>query len=475
MTPERYVETEAKHLSQVFNRSRSSEIWSLKTRTTRWLQELDSLIKEYEDTIVNTVADEIKQDKDTVFIDQYIPIRILIRGYRRWAYKVLCDENRSKPSSLLFAHKKSIIKKEPWGVVGIITPTNSPFSIPLGNIIPALLAGNSAVLKPAEGRKETTNLLRSLVKRSLIPFGQNSIFAVLPPEVEYGEALNSSLLVDKVSFTGSDKAGWKVHQANARDRFAPVTLELGGSNPAIVLEDADIERAASVIVWARFSDISCNNIKRVFAVKQIYDELLKEIKQRVDRLQPHEIDCNCSDLETENYKRFLQDVGIERAVIDKVRPIVIELESLGEDLPFILKEETFVPILPVVKVKDAEEAVAMANATRFGLGASIFTKDRKQFEALANRIECQGVFHNDAMTEFAMAHIPFGGWKSSGVGYTHGPEGLLEFVRIKEIETECWFANSKFVRFLTDIPLYPRTEKKMKWLRKFADLLIKFG
>lgn len=469
MNPERFVELEAKNLNRAFNNSDEYN-WSLKIRI-RWLKELDRLIKESKDEILNAVGADLgmsEERKHVVLVNQYAPVRLAIKGRREFGYKVLRDESRRR-FSIIWPHKQSIVRKEPLGVVGLITPSNVAFFEPMDNSIEALFAGNSVLLKPAENRERTNRLIHSLIKRSLTPFYQNNMFSILPPDIEYGKELNRKKLVGKASFVGSEKAGWHVHQINAQVRFTPVRLELGGSNPAIVLGDADIKRTARVIVWARFSDINCNSIKRVFAVQEVYDELLKEIKKRVDRLQPHEIDCNLSNIEKENYKRFLQDIGIET---DKVRPIVIELESLSGDLPLMLTEETFVPILPVVKVKDEEQAIEMANNTRFGLGASIFTRDRKRFEKLARKLKCGSVNQNDAMTEAAMPHLPFGGWKSSGSGYTHGPEGLLEFVQLKVINSERWFGKFEFV---SGLPLHPWTENKIKLLRKFADFLIKLG
>lgn len=470
MDPERFVELEAKKLNRAFNNSDENN-WSLKIRM-RWLKELDRLIKQSKDEILDAVGDDLgmsEERKHVVLVNQYAPARLAIKGRRKFGYKVLRDENRRR-FSIIWPHKQSIVRKEPLGVVGLITPHNVAFFEPMDNSVEALLAGNSVLLKPAENRERTNRLIHLLIKRSLTPFHQNNMFSILPPDVEHGKALSRSPLVDKVSLVGSEKAGWHVHQTNAQVRFTPVRLELGGSNPAIVLEDADIERTAKVIVWARFSDINCNSIKRVFVVEAIFDELFHKIVEETTRLHPHEVDCCLSDQELANYNRFLQDMDIE-ADREEVVPIVIGITDKNRDR-LILKEETFVPILPVVKVKDEHEAVTLANSTRFGLGASIFTRDRERFKKLARKFKCGSVNHNDAMTEAAMPHLTFGGWKSSGSGYTHGPEGLLEFVRIKNINSERWFGKFKII---SGLPLHPWTEKKMKLLRKFSDFLIKFG
>ncbi|MDA2936516.1 aldehyde dehydrogenase family protein [Patescibacteria group bacterium AH-259-L05] len=464
MNAQDLVEREVQKLHQAFEVSKT-QYWSLEGRII-WLKDLDYRIAKAKDEILSTVANEMKLSEHTVLVDQYVPLRSWIKWWKKNAHEILCDENRSR--SLLWLHKRGIVRKEPLGVIGIITPHNSAFSLPLGGIIESLLTGNAALLKPAENRRQTTALLNRLVEESLTVFDRADMFCVLSEGIEYAKALGYSPLVDKILFTGSDKTGRKVHQANAQVRFTPVRLELGGSNPAIVLEDADLNRAANVIVWARFSDISCNNIKRVFVVEAVFMEFFDIIVKKVSQLQPHEIDCCLSDQERATYNRFLQDMDIDPDK-EEVLPILIGIQGKNRDR-LILKEETFVPILPVVKVKNDKEAVELANSTQFGLGASIFTRDRERFVALADKLECGTVLHNDAMTEYAMVQLPFGGWKASGSGYTHGPEGLLELVRIKNVISERWFG-----KFVANLPLYPWTEKKMKLLRKLSDILIKFG
>ena len=436
--------------------------WGLKQRI-QWLRWLDHLIVNHKDQILAAVVADKKVSEHQVLLNEYAVIRMLNSYYIKNAYRILKDENRSSIFSLLWPNKKSVVVKEPFGVVGIISPANYPFSLSLGSMIPAILAGNAVMLKPAPGSEKTCEVIKELLDLSLNLHGASKIVEILPSVECFGHDLVRNQLVDKIHFTGSVSSGWWVHQENSKIRLAPVTLELGGSNAALVLEDADVDLAAKVIAWARFCGMSCNNIKRVFVVAAVYEKFLEAIEKEVRDLREHEFE-RVSEKEACRYVAFLADYHqhlekkLEGDCGYDFQPKILRIDDPSPNIR-VLKEETFVPLLPVVKVQDVEDAVGWANHSKFGLGVSIFTKNRKLFRSLAKRIDCGGVFHNDAMTEFAQPQIPFGGRKNSGSGYIHGPEGLLEFVQLKVIVEERW----KFFRF----NLYPWTARKMSWLRKF--------
>jgi len=448
--------------------------WNLQQRL-RWLKELDSLIKLCRDSILKTVAHEKGTGEHEVLLNEYAVIRMLIKEYRKTAKKTLNDEIRNRRFSLNWANKRDVVKKEPLGIVGIISPFNYPFSLAMGPIISALLAGNGALLKPPEETPNTNSLVKHLVKLSLrcSCLGAENIFEVLPTDIETGKELVNCSSVDKIHFTGSAKTGWAVHQANAKTRFTPVTLELGGSNAAIVLEDANLKTAARVIIWARFVSMGCNNIKRVFVVESVYDQFRSELENQFKALKNFEIGP-CPEKESGNYRKFRTNLGLYsksheylcRLTGNDLYPLLLFITSPSNKLS-VLTEETFVPILPIVKVQNAEKAVEWANKSKFGLGASIFTKNKRIFKELAGRLECGGVYHNDAMTEFAQPQVPFGGWKESGHGYSHGPEGLLEFVRLKTVIEERWKSPK--------LQLFPWTPFKIRWLKRLINWIIKFS
>lgn len=447
----------------------------------RWLKKLRKIIEKQEDKILQTVGEEKGRDPFKVYITEYLPTLALIRDYERNAYRILKPENRSRLFSFSWANKKRWVVKIPYGVVGVISPSNHPFSLPLGAIISAITAGNAVIWKPAPETPKTSNLVKDIVFKSMFQAGLVPALEVIPSGVEYGEALVRCHLINKIHFTGSVQAGFEVNKANAETRLVPPVLELGGSNAAIVLEDADIEEAARVIVWARNVVMSCNNIKRVFAVREVFEELAMEVEILTTFCESHELGESFSDQEVGHYHEFIRNAKSTNAQFvrinqfpgidfpNRVPPTVIKIrDPYAASISMrVLYDETFTPILPIVKVMDEKEAVQLAEHTSFGLGASVFTKDKARAERIAMKLSVGSASHNDAMTEFAIPGIPFGGWLHSGTGYTHGPEGLLELVRKKVILLE----RAKAPK----LQLFPWTKGKMKWLKRWGKLIVRFS
>lgn len=458
--------------------------WLLKERI-EWLKTLDLLLRYYKERILRVVSEEKECSDFRVLINEYSPVRLLVRYYIKNAQSVLGPENRSKPFSFLWGTKKISVHKEPFEIVGVISPLNYPFSLPLGPVISALLAGNRVILKPADAPK-TNILIYELITKSLATANQLSRFAMLPADIECGKELVACRDVQKIHFTGSYKTGMKVHLANNAVRFVPATLELGGSNPAIVLEDADLEKTASVIVWARFSGMSCNNIKRVFAVGDIFEELYKKIKSKILVMSPEEFNQKYLDEDKNSYENFLHEF-FKSELIDSenycircgnefLKPTLLKIKNPYNNLS-VLKEEVFVPILPIIRVESAEEAVNLSNNSPYGLGASVFTSSKRRFREIAHSLECAVVLMNDAMTEFAIPQVPFGGWKSSGYGYTHAPEGLLEFIRLKTIIEEKRLRTIIKEKIeekigVPQIQLFPWTKRKISLLKRWGNKII---
>ncbi|MDP3999230.1 MAG: aldehyde dehydrogenase [bacterium] len=442
--------------------------WDLENRIA-WLRYFDAMVAEHKDKILSAVAKEKGISEHQVLLNEYLVVRLLCKFLIKNARNILGDEDRSQPFSLNFGNKKRVVRKEPLGVVGIISPSNYPFSLLLCAVLPALVAGNGVIWKPAPDTPDTNQLVLNLLYQSLAEFGAVMLIWQMPGGAEAGQSLVRCKNVDKIHFTGSDKAGWAIARLNAETRLMPATLELGGSNPAIVLEDANIKQAAKTIIWARFCGMSCNNIKRVLVVSSRYVELVEELSTQIKALSDHEA-APVSEREAVNYQRFVSDY--EQVMFGEApkevrpNPRMLIVPDANADL-LVLKEETFVPLLPVVQVRDEADAVRCANSSRFGLGASVFTRDKKRFERVAGQLDCTTVYHNDAMTEFAQMPVPFGGRKDSGTGYSHGPEGLLDFTQLKTIITERWPAPKP--------QLYPWTKGKMNFLRRMADWIAKLS
>ncbi|HEU4642146.1 MAG TPA: aldehyde dehydrogenase family protein [Gemmatimonadaceae bacterium] len=368
----------------------------------------------------------------------------LARWYARHAERILAAE-RFVPSNVALWRKRVTIVHEPLGVVGVISPWNYPFMLPAGIVLPALVAGNTVLLKPSELTPGSAVLLGELLAEAGVPEGG---VAVLTGDGSTGAALAASA-VDKVFFTGSVATGRKVAHACA-ERMAPCVLELGGSDPAIVLEDADVDVAASGIAWGRFSNAgqTCVAPKRVFVVDAVYERFAARFTAVARALRlgaggdaGTDVAAMISPVQGAQLAAQLDDAIARGARVsvggappperpDLFPPTV--LENVPADSR-VLAEETFGPVVPLVRVRDADEAVRLANASTFGLSASVWGRDRRRAEAVARRLDAGTVVINDTVVAVGIAEVPHGGVKESGQGRSHGAPGLLECVRTKTV------------------------------------------
>jgi succinate-semialdehyde dehydrogenase/glutarate-semialdehyde dehydrogenase len=334
-------------------------------------------------------------------------------------------------------------------VIGVISPWNYPLMLSAAILLPALVTGNAVLLKPSEFTPTSGALLGELFDEAGVPAG---ILTVIQGDGSTGAALCDAPL-DKIFFTGSVGTGRKVAVMCA-ERLIPCALELGGSDAAIVLADADVRHAASGIAWGRFSNAgqTCVAPKRVFVEAGAYDGFVAALSDAVRALRvgagagaDHDVGpmIRREAVETLSAQR---DDAIARGATVVTGPVSGQphgaMPSGGcffpptvlLDVPpdaRVMREETFGPLLPVVKVEDADEAISLANGTDFGLAASIWSRNTARAARLAERLEAGSVTINDVIIAAGMAEVPHGGVKQSGVGHTHGRAGLEECVRTK--------------------------------------------
>ena len=341
--------------------------------------------------------------------------------------------------------KRVRIAREPLGVIGIISPWNYPFMLASAAILPAVVTGNAVVLKPSEFTPSCGALIGELFAEAGLPA---DVLHVLQGDGSTGAAL-ATADVDKIFFTGSVATGRKVAIACA-ERFVPCSLELGGSDPAIVLADANIAHAASGIAWGRFSNAgqTCVAPKRVFVEAAVHDVFVSALADAVAKLKVGPTATGANDVgpvirpsSVETLTAQLADAVERGATVAATAPsstvsaggsffTPTVLTGVAPDAR-VLHEETFGPLLPVVKVRDADEAIALANASEFGLSASIWTGDNARGAKLAERIQAGTVAINDACIVAGMSEVPHGGVKHSGSGRSHGMAGLEEVTRTK--------------------------------------------
>lgn len=382
--------------------------------------------------------------------------------------------------------KSGQLFREPYGVVGIISPWNYPFSVPSVQTLTALATGNAVVLKPSEFTPYSSLELQRLLREAGL---DRELLQVITGEGGAGAALLAAD-VQKVVFTGSVATGKRVAQAAAA-RLLPVVLELGGKDPMIVLEDADIDVASSAAVWGAFMNAgqTCLSVERCYVQEKIYPKFLEKCVEKTNKLrvgpshplrreQPGETNASHPlrhEQPGKDGSQSAQRVGhpdhdgeIDLGPMIHARQLSIvqshvedavargaRLLAGGKTLPQmgpnffaptiladvdhsmkIMREETFGPVLPVRSFKTEDEAVALANDSEYGLAASIFTGDRKRGEALARRIVAGTVMVNDVLACFGISEAPHGGVKASGIGRTHGRFGLEEMVWPKYVDSD---------------------------------------
>jgi len=364
------------------------------------------------------------------------------------AYRLLRDE--SVPHGNIVTKLKSgRLLHEPYGVVGIISPWNYPFAIPATETLAALVAGNAVVLKPSEFTSLTALELESLLRKAGVP---EDVFQVVVGDGATGAALVHSQ-IDKLVFTGSVATGKRIAGA-AAERLLPVVLELGGKDPMLVLDDADVDVASSAAVWGAFMNAgqTCLSVERCYVHRSLYDSFLKACVEKTKALHvgsgldpETDVGPMIHERQLRIVESHVEDAGARGA---RVLAGGARLRELGANFyaPTVLadvthemrimREETFGPVLPVMAFDTDEQAVNLANDSEYGLAASIWTRNQQRGERLSRHIQAGAVMVNDVVSCYGISEAPHGGVKSSGLGRAHGRFGLEEMVRLKYVDTD---------------------------------------
>jgi succinate-semialdehyde dehydrogenase/glutarate-semialdehyde dehydrogenase len=352
-------------------------------------------------------------------------------------------------ANLAMKTKRGKLVREPYGVIGIIAPWNYPFSTPATETLSALVLGNAVVLKPSE----FTPLVALELPKLLFSSGlsRDLMQVVIGAGAVGGELLESD--IDKLIFTGSVATGKRVAEAAAK-RLLPVVLELGGKDPMIVLEDADLEVASSGAVWASMVNAgqTCLSVERCYAQRDVYEKFVQLCRQKIEKLRVGEGLGSGVEIGPLIHERQLRTVEehVNDAVAQGARLLAggRRMTELGPNFyaPTLLadvthdmrvmQEETFGPVLPIAPFDTDADAMRLANDSEFGLAASVWTSDRKRGEAFAACIKAGTVMINDAISGFGIAEAPHGGFKQSGIGRAHGRLGMAEMVQVKYVDMD---------------------------------------
>ncbi len=435
----------------------------------------DHLI-DHKDEIAETISRENGKPLAECYSNELFYTCESIGFWAKNAIRFLADKQETPR---LLKTKKAYSTYKPRGVIGMITPWNFPLVLTVGEAIPALMAGNGVVLKPSEITPLTVVLCCRLAEESGLPPGLLTYVTGLG---QTGADLID--FVDMVSFTGSVETGRKI-QIKCAEQLKPTTMELGGKDPAIVCADANLERAVNGCVWGSMTNAGqvCISIERAYVHEKIYDEFVSELVNRVEKLRQghgHED----TDLGPMTFPKQLEKVEhhVESAKRDGAKVLTggkrstaksgywyepTVLVDVTEDME-IMRDETFGPVIAVRKVKNDAEALALANDSRYGLSASVWSRDKAGATNIARRIEAGGVCVNDHMIHMLIPEVPMGGVKESGLGRRHGAEGITKYCHQQTIVVDR-FGTSK------EPTWYPLPKGIKGMLRRGLNLIYRSG
>jgi acyl-CoA reductase-like NAD-dependent aldehyde dehydrogenase len=409
----------------------------------RWMAMLRDWLLDNADYLIEVMqAESGKVRADAALEPPYL--EDAINFYGEYGERFLADDDLRPHLPLLRMSKRARVVYRPYPVVGFISPWNFPLILSIGDAIPALAAGAAVVIKPSEF---TPLSLMEVVRAWKEEIGAPPVLEAVNGTAETGGAIVDEC--DFVHFTGSERTG-KAVMRRAADTLTPLTLELGGKDPMVVLRDADLERATNAAAFGGLLNAGqiCISIERVYVEEPIYDEFVEKLvgkvsslRQGSDRDYTAEVGAMSTPAQTEIVADHVEEARRAGARIltggrRKDGPGYWYEPTVIADVDHsmkVMREETFGPVIPVMKVADADEAVRLANDTTYGLSASVFTGAVEEGERIARRIEAGSCNVNDVIVNYSVLELPMGGWKHSGIGYRHGAYGIRKYCRTESL------------------------------------------
>ena len=427
------------------------------------------------DEIVETICSETGKPATEALVNEVLVAAETIEFYLHETPRAL---GRQRVSTGILKTKRAWKTYSPLGVVGVISPWNYPFTLTMTPVMTALFAGNTVVLKPSE----VTPLVGLKVGDIVAAAGLPDIVKVVTGSGRTGQALVEGG-VDGVAFTGSVATGRKVAVA-AAERLIPCLLELGGKDPMIVCEDADLDRAANAAVWGAFTNAgqTCISVERVYVSGKVYDAFLDKVLARTARLelgrdvgsmtfppQIEKVEAHVADAVAKGAKvltggRRSEATASTQPNLYYEPTVLVEVDHTMD----IMRDETFGPVLPIMRVSSDDEALTLANDTVYGLSSSVFSRSASRRRRLAAGMEAGSVSLNDCLVSYAIPSLPFGGVRESGLGRAHGVEGLYGFSRVKAVAED--IAGLK-----NDPQWFPKRSLIEPLVKRFASLRYRKG
>ena len=421
------------------------------------------------DEIARLISNESGKPFGEAIAMEIAPVLDLMQYFARNAEKLLAPKRIGIGLYSLMGRSSKIVYHA-LGVVGIIPAWNYPFSIPLGEAVMALMAGNSVVIKPSELTPFVGLKIGEIFEQAGAP---RDLVQVVTGDGRTGAALVDAA-PDKIMFTGSVATGKKIAAAAAKNLTSTV-LELGGKDAMIVFDDANLDLASSAAVWGAFCNAgqSCSSVERLYVQERAADELTRLIVEKVRELKVGNGETPDVSIGAMSSER---QVGIVEDHVEDFRREGAKIETGGTRNKLFyeptvitratnemrgMREETFGPTLPIATFGTEEEAICLANDSEFGLTASVWTRDYTKGKRVAQQIEAGSVCVNEVLYTHGIGQTPWGGFKNSGRGRTHGIEGLMELVQPQHIHVNR-------VALLPDAWWMPYSSTAVQTFKKFA-------
>lgn len=466
---------------------------------SQYLRKIALTLVDNIDELAMLLAREQGKPLTEAYMMELMPTADAIRWTADNAPKILKDEKVPYRQPWLFGQKRGKFRYEALGVVGVIAPWNYPWTIPVGEVVLALAAGNGVVLKPASLTCLIGQKIQEIFEKGGLPKG---LLRVVHGGGAVGQALVESS-ARKIFFTGSVEVGRHVGETCAHLMKESV-LELGGKDPMIVLSDADIARAVDGAAWGGFANggQTCSGIERVYVMHDVAAKFIDGLVARASALKvgdPLEWSTEIGPMTSHDQyvlvKELVDDAVASGATLHCGGPVAIPGMSGDFYAPAVLtgvnhsmrimQEEIFGPVIPVITVDSADEALRLSNDSEFGLGASVWTSDRECGEAIASELESGTVWINEHLYSHGTCQCSWGGVKNSGIGRSHSKWGLYECVNVKHVAWDAsrmrapwWFpyddSTGPALQATTKL-LYGRKSQRLSALTEGAKPLMKFS
>lgn len=411
-------------------------------KKTEYIMKFGEYIQKNSDKIAEVISEDNGKTLFDAMMAEVGPATLATSYYCKNAARFLKDR-KLKAGNIMLINKRSRIVRVPYGVVAIIAPWNYPFAIPFSEVVMGLLAGNAVILKAASETQMVGHILKKCVEYAGLP---EHIFTYINmPGSKAGDAFIDAG-VDKLFFTGSVPVG-KYLMKKASERLTPLVLELGGNDAMIVCDDADLYRAACGAVWAGMqnSGQSCGGVERIYVDKKVYHEFLAVLKERVEGLRVGNGRCLTTDIGAMTTRKQMKTVQehIEDALAKGAKIFAQSqypqnckgnfmsctvLTDVDHTM-LVMKDETFGPVVGVMPVENMDKAITLANDSNLGLTCSIWSRNRKRAVAIGRRVMAGAISINDHLMTHGLAETPWGGFKESGIGRTHGDIGFAEMTQ----------------------------------------------